>query len=156
MIILQFILPIFFGFYMIYKSIKVLDKIDRLKKNGIRKQARVIKIREEIGSQIDDNYGSSRTYYYTVNFKNKNGREIEKEIEFGLNKKPKRNPPFSISILYNINKNKDIDITFENSRRIILDGFLLLFIGLLFLGIVLYNYNGQINIILDFIKNILK
>ncbi|RCS28289.1 hypothetical protein DUT90_01530 [Polaribacter sp. WD7] len=90
MLIIQFIFPVFFGFYLIYKAIKVLDEIIRIKKNGVKKQAKVIKIREERSSQIDDDgYGSSVTYYYTVNFKDKNGREIEKEIKFGLNKKTK-------------------------------------------------------------------
>ena len=157
MLIIQFIFPVFFGFYLIYKAIKVLDEIIRIKKNGVKKQAKVIKIREERSSQIDDDgYGSSVTYYYTVNFKDKNGREIEKEIKFGLNKKNKRNPPFLIGILYYIDENKNIDITFENSRKIILDGLFLLIIGLFFLGFISYNYNGQIDIIIAFFKNVFE
>ena len=139
---------------MIYKAIKALDKIDRIKKIGVKKQARVIKIREEISPSMDEDDVSSTTYYLTVNFKDKNGREIEKEIEFGINKKPKRNSPFSIGIIYNIDENKNKDIILENSKKTILDGYFLLSIGILFLGIVIYNYEGQINTIIEFIKNL--
>ena len=139
---------------MIYKAIKTLDKIDRIKKIGLKKQARVIKIREEISPSMDEDDLSSITYYLTVNFKDKNGREIEKEIEFGLNKKPKRNPPFSVGIIYNINENKNIDIILENSKKTILDVYFLLSIGILFLGVVIYNYDNQIDTIIEFIKNI--
>tara|TARA_R110002051_G_scaffold160026_1_gene231491 strand:+ start:240 stop:662 length:423 start_codon:yes stop_codon:yes gene_type:complete len=140
---------------MIYKAIKVLDTIDKVKKHGIKNQARVINIREETDSKNDD-YASSTTYYYTVNFNDKNGRNIEKEIEFGIDKRPTRNPPFSIGIIYYIDENKNIDIIIGNSKKTILSGYFLLLVGLFFLSMLIYNYNGEIDKILEFINNLFK
>ncbi|WP_298881215.1 hypothetical protein [uncultured Polaribacter sp.] len=156
MSVLNFILTTIFSFYMIYKAIINLDKIYNVKKNGIRKQAKVIKIREEISHQMDEDDVSSSTYYYTVNFKDKNGREIEKEIEFDITKKPKSNPPFSIDIIYRVDENKKIDIILENSKKTIFDGYFLLSVGLAFLGFIIYNYDNQINIIIEFLNNLFK
>ena len=161
MSVLTFILTTIFSFYMVYKAIINLDKIYNVKNNGIRKQARVIKIREENNynnSDEDQGYiiNGKFTYFYTVNFKDKNGREIEKEIEFGNNKKPKKNPPFSIDIIYKIDENKKIDIILENNKKTIFDGYFLLSVGLAFLGFVIYNYDNQINIILEFLTNLFK
>ena len=153
-----FIGPIIFSFYLIYLAIKALDKIDRIQKKGIHKQAKVTRIREEDNSSEDDDgyVINSFTYYYTVNFNDKNGREIEKEIEFGINKKPNRNPPFSIGIIYYIDENKNIDIILKNSKRTNLEFYSLLGIGIFILSFIAYNYDGQIDIILEFINNLLK
>ena len=105
---------------------------------------------------MDEDDVSSSTYYYTVNFKDKNGREIEKEIEFDITKKPKSNPPFSIDIIYRVDENKKIDIILENSKKTIFDGYFLLSVGLAFLGFIIYNYDNQINIIIEFLNNLFK
>lgn len=155
MVLIQFIAPIILGFFIIYLAIKTLDKIDRVKKNGLKKQARVIKIREsKTISDSDDGYfiNGEYTYYYTVNFRDKNGREIEKEIEYGVNKKPNRNPPFSIGIIYYIDENKNIEIILENSKRTKLKFYYLLTVGIFILSYVAYNYDDQIDLIIDILK----
>ena len=71
MILINFILPTIFGFFLIYKSILSLDKIDRVQKHGIKTRAKVIKIREEKNTGFDDDETSGYiinhsevNYYY--------------------------------------------------------------------------------------------
>ena len=154
MVLFQFITPIIFAFFIIYLAIKALDKINRVKNFGLKKQARVINIREELSPQMDDHFENSPTYYFTVSFKDRNGRIIEQEIEFGIHKKPNRHPPFSIGIIYYIDENKKIEIILENNKRTKLEFYSLLSVGILILSFVAYNYNDQIDLIIDILINI--
>ena len=164
MIFFDFILPILLGFFVIYKSIMAIDKIDIVKKKGIKTRAKVIKIREE---KIKNDFGDEDTggylinhsevnYFFTVTFNDKNGRIIEKELEFPTTKNPNRNPPFDRDIIYLINENKSIDIILENNKGRGFTLYFILLIGFIFLFFAAYNYDGQIDIILEFIKNLFK
>ncbi len=151
-----------FGFYSIYTAIKSLDKIDLFYKEGTRKEALVTKIRE-VETKIDNTFDEDDfvinhekiNYFYTVKFIDKRGREIEQELEFSTTENQKRNPPFNISIIYKSNKNQETEIILETnkSRR----NFYFLFImGLIFLFNAAYNYDGEIEIIFNFINNLLQ
>ncbi|WP_146106879.1 hypothetical protein [Polaribacter porphyrae] len=141
---------------MIYKAISVLDKVNIIKKRGIRKRGKVLKIRKEVNSYYDEDGGTSILYYYTVSFKTNRGKLIEKEIEFGVKKKPNRNPPFDVDIIYFEDEKNNLNVILENNKSTIFDGFFLLFVGIFFLCILIYNYDGELDIIISFIKNLIK
>ncbi|WP_339884180.1 hypothetical protein [Polaribacter vadi] len=156
-----FYIAIVFGFYFIYKAIKSLDKINRLKNEGIKKRAKVIKIREEENSNDGEENTyiinhSEVNYYHTVRFNDKNGSEIEKELEFPTTKNPNKNPPFDVDIIYSIDENKNIDIILENNKGRNFTFYFVLSIGIIFLITAAYNYDGQIDLILKFINNLFK
>ena len=83
MILIDFILPSFLGFFLIYKAIISIDKIDRVKKHGIKRRAKVIKIREETNKDFNDEETSGYIInhtevnnYFTVNLKTKMGVKL--------------------------------------------------------------------------------
>ena len=93
MIIFQIIIPALLGFYLIYKSTIAIEKIDRIKKKGTRKRAKVIKIRESKSDNSSDfetdGYDLNHdkiNYFFTIKFNDKNGCSIEKELEFSTSK----------------------------------------------------------------------
>ena len=106
MIFINFLIPVFLGFYFIYRAVTSLDKIDQVQKKGIKTRAKVIKIREEKNEGFNDEdisytiNHSEVNYFFTVKFKDKNGREIVKELEFPITKNPNRNLPFDTDIIY--------------------------------------------------------
>lgn len=156
---LGFYIPTALGFYILFKAIKALDKINTLKKKGTIKKALVTEIREEINNSGYDEDGFDTTnyqYFYTVKFNDKRGRQIIQEIEFSVSKKPKKIPPFSMNIVYNYDDNREITIIPEDTDRINYEFYTTLFFGFLCLIIATLNYNGEINLLLDYLENLLK
>lgn len=149
MLFVNFILPIVIGFYLIYKAISSLDKVDRVKKNGIRTRAKVLKIRKEKSDNYNDDEetaylinNSEINYYLTVKFKDKKGREFEKELEFPTTKVPNRNLPFDTDVIYFVNDSKNLDVILENNKGRNSTFYFILIIGIIFLFAAAYNYDG--------------
>ena len=141
----------FGGFYSIYKAIKSLDKIYHINKYGIKASAKVTNIREEKNTDSDGD--TTYTYYYFVTFIDNRGKTIEKEIEFPVTKKPKRNPPFSKNILYSSDDNNNLSIILEKNEGRNTRFILSLIIGIGMLAYVTLNYNGEFDIIINYIEN---
>ena len=152
--IIIFIVAIFSGFLAIYKAINSLDKIYSLTKYGIKAKASVIRIRQVENTDSDGD--STYEYFYLVNFIDNIGKEIESEIKFSVKTKPKKRIPFTTSIFYIINDNKEYDIILEKNKDRNNGFYINLIIGLGILSYVVYSYNGQVELILEFINNLFK
>ena len=149
-----FIIATLSGFYSIYKAIIALDRIYFIHKHGIKAKATVFYIRESKSTDADGT--SSFEYFYNLRFIDNRGHKIEKEAKFGVKKSALKSPPFSVNIMYHKDKNNNIDILLEknNGRNL---GFYLNFIfGIGILSYVVYNYDGELDIIFKFINNLFK
>lgn len=157
--ILNFFLPISIGFYLIYISIKSLDNILNIKKNGYKTRAKVIEIREvsnhdDSDKEISYQINNKNNYYYTVKFNDKRGREIIQELKYPVLNKPNRNPVFEIDILYISKRNEVKEIILVENKGRNSTFYFTFMIGLVLLVLAISNYNGEIDLILDFINNI--
>ena len=149
-----FIIATLSGFYSIFKAIKALDKIYFINKHGIKAKARVINIREK--KSTDNDGAESFEYYYKVKFIDNRGREIEREVKFGVKKNSIKNPPFSVNIIYIKNENNEVDVILERNEGRNLSFYVNFIVGIGILSYVAYNYDGQFDIILNFINNLFK
>ena len=152
--ILFFIIGTFAGFYSIYKAVTSLDKIYAINKNGIKAKASVIEIREK--KQTDSDGDTSYLYYYTVKFRDNRGKEVTEEIDFPVNNKSLRTPPFDVDIIYRRKENQEFDIILETNNGRNTGFYISLITGIAVLSYVIYTYDGQIDIILEFINNLFK
>lgn len=144
----------FLGFYYIFKAIKELDKIYSIKKDGIKANATVTQILET--KHTDSDGYISYSYNYIVKFKNKRGKEIAKEVDYPITKKHKRNPPFSVGIIYKENERENYNILLENNKGRNYSFYIYLFLGFGMLTYVIFNNNGEFNTVIEYIENRLK
>lgn len=142
------------GFYYIFKSVKSLDKIYSITKNGYRTNAIVTKIKEKKNTDSDGD--TSYTYCYFVKFRDKRGKEIEKEIDFPITKRDKRNTPFSISIIYKIDDENNYNVILKNNKGRNSSFYFSFIIGLGFLAYVILKQDDEFEIIINFFKKIIK
>jgi|GEM_PF-4967066 len=144
----------FLGFYYIFKAIKELDKIYSIKKEGIKANATVTEILET--KHTDSDGDISYSYNYIVKFKNKRGKEIEKEVDYPITKKHKRNPPFSVGIIYKENERDNYNILLENNKGRNYSFYIYLILGFGLLTYVIFNNNGEFNTVIEYLENTLK
>ncbi|NVJ89015.1 MAG: hypothetical protein HWD82_06200 [Flavobacteriaceae bacterium] len=144
------------GFFYIYKAIKELDKIYNIKKEGIKTNATVTQILE---TKHTDSYGDTTyNYNYMVKFKNNRGKEIEKEVDYPITKKHKRNPPFSVGIIYKENEKEkeNYNILLESNKGRNYSFYFHLILGFGMLTYVIFNNNGEFNKVIEYLENTLK
>ncbi|MFC4269583.1 hypothetical protein [Polaribacter marinivivus] len=144
----------FLGFYYIFKAIKELDKIYSIKKDGIKANATVNQILET--KHTDSDGDISYSYNYIVKFKNKRGKEIEKEVDYPITKKHKQNPPFTVGIIYKENERENYNILLENNKGRNYSFYIYLFLGFGMLTYVIFNNNGEFNKVIEYLENTLK
>ena len=142
------------GFFSIFKSIKSLDKIYHIDKNGKRANATVINIREKKSTDSDGH--STFSYYYLVSFLDNRGKKIEHEIEFPINEKNNRKPPFSTTIKYSKDKKDNYSVILENNKGRNSSFIFSLVLGIGMLTYVVFNYNGEFDIIINYMENLFK
>ena len=142
------------GFYFIFKSIKSIDKIYSITRNGYRTKAIVTSINEK--KNTDGDGDTTYTYFYFVKFRDKRGKEIEKKIDFPITNRGKRNPPFSISIIYVVDDNNNYSVILKNNKGRNSSFYFSLIIGFGFLTYVILKQDGEFEIIINFFKKIIK
>lgn len=120
------------GLYMIRRN-------KRIKSEGIKTQATVIKLKENITNE-------GKTYTQVLEFKNRLGETIVQELNYSSSIKPKQKIPFKLPIYY-LKRDNKYQLLLANNKFVSIFSYSFVFVGSILLMVFILHIFEVITIL---------